>query len=101
MRHFTIVFVVAACLAAPARPLAHEIPSDVRVQEFVAPRGDRLRLVVRAPLAAMGELDWPASGLLLDVARAEPVLRDAALQWIGGRIDVYEGNRPLGRPQLV
>ncbi|MGH7506238.1 MAG: hypothetical protein ACRELX_11330, partial [Longimicrobiales bacterium] len=35
------------------RAFAHEIPADVTVVAFVKPDGDRLRLVVRVPLAAI------------------------------------------------
>ena len=75
--------IVTACLAGAIVVSAHKIPSDVRVQIFVAPHADRLRVVVRAPIAAMNELDWPTSGVALDVARAETVLRQAATEWIG------------------
>jgi HupE / UreJ protein len=92
--------IVTACLAGAIVVSAHEIPSDVRVQIFVAPHADRLRVVVRAPIAAMNELDWPTSGVALDVARAEAVLRQAATEWIGGRIDVYEDDRRL-EPRLL
>ena len=36
----------------PAGPVAHEIPSDVRVQMFVKPEGQRLRVLVRTPPCA-------------------------------------------------
>jgi HupE/UreJ protein len=92
---------MAVALVAAVAISAHEIPSDVRVQMFVAPHVDRLRVVVRAPIAAMNELEWPSSGVFLDVARADAVLRQAAAEWIGGRIDVYEEDRRLANPVLV
>src|SRR5262245_7928836 len=49
----------------------------------------------------MNDLDWPTKGLFLDLPAAEPVLQRAATEWIGGRIDFYEEDRPLGRPRLV
>jgi len=101
MKHVAVLVVLVACFVAQARPTAHEIPSDVRVQIFVAPRADRLQLVMRAPIAAMNELDWPTSGLLLDLTRAEPVLRQAAAGWIGSRIDMYEEDRRLDAPRIV
>jgi len=82
-------------------PSAHEIPSDVRVQIFVVPRGDRLQVVVRAPIAAMNEIDWPTTGVFLDLRRADAALRQGASDWIGSRIDLYEGDRRLERPSLV
>jgi hypothetical protein len=92
---------VVAALQVGVVVSGHEIPSDVRVQIFVAPHADRLRVVVRAPIAAMNELEWPSSGVFLDLARADAVLRQAASEWIGGRIDVYEEDRRVGAPVLV
>jgi len=101
VKYTSILLAVAASLAASVQASAHEIPSDVRVQIYVVPKGDRLRAVIRAPIGAMNELDWPTSGLFLDLARAEPVLRQAATEWIGGRVDFYEDDRRLGPPHLI
>ena len=101
MKYTSFLLAAVACLALAVRPSAHEIPSDVRVQIFVVPKGDRLQLVVRAPIAAMNEIDWPTTGVFLDLRRAEAALRQGATDWIGSRIDLYEGDRRLGRPSLV
>ena len=101
MKYTSILLAAIGCLVLAAQPSAHEIPSDVRVQIFVVPKGDRLQLVVRAPIAAMNELDWPTAGVFLDLAHADAVLRQAAVDWIGSRIDLYEGDRRLERPTLV
>ncbi|HET9539466.1 MAG TPA: HupE/UreJ family protein, partial [Candidatus Limnocylindria bacterium] len=93
---------VAAGLALSFAPLrAHDIPSDVIVRMFLKPDGNRAQLLVRAPLAAMNELEWPARGVFLDLERAEPVLREAATRWVADRIDLYEEDRRLPRPRLV
>src|SRR5262245_26423916 len=101
VKYTSILVAVVACLALAARPAAHEIPSDVRVQIFVVPKGDRLQLVVRAPIAAMNELEWPTTGVFLDIPRADAALRQGATEWIGSRIDLYEEDRRLGRPSLI
>jgi len=101
VKYTTFLLAAVACLALTARPSAHEIPSDVRVQIFVVPKGDRLQLVVRAPIAAMNEIDWPTTGVFLDLGRADATLRQGATDWIGSRVDLYEGDRRLGRPSLV
>ena len=43
----------------PAAPAAHDIPNDVTIQTFVKPDGPRLRVLVRVPLAAMRDMDYP------------------------------------------
>jgi len=65
---------IAGALAWSAA--AHEIPTDVKINAFVKPAGDRLELLIRVPLAAMIEVDFPIRGQgFLDVShgrRAAP-----------------------------
>ena len=74
-------------LFSSATPAAHDIPNDVTVQTFLKPEGQRLRLLVRVPLGAMRDMDYPrppgaTNGDLLDLTRAERSLRDAATLWL-------------------
>jgi hypothetical protein len=83
-------------LAPPASPAAHEIPSRVTVQVFVKPDGERLRVLVRAPLAAMRDIQFPeTAGGSLDIARADPVVRAAVTQWILPVLQIFENGRAL------
>jgi hypothetical protein len=91
-----VLAAIAAALALPARPIAHEIPNEVTVLAFIKPEGTRLRLVVRAPLNAMRDMDVPLVGPgYVDLERVDPVLRDAAALWIGDFVQVYENDRLL------
>jgi hypothetical protein len=83
--------------------LAHEIPNEVTVHAFLKPEGTRLVLLVRAPLAAMRDMDVPVRGTtgFLDLPRIGPVVRDAAMLWIGDYVKVYEGDATLGKPQVL
>ena len=88
------------CLASGAR--AHDIPNDVTVQAFVKPEGGRLRLLVRAPLKAMRDVEYPMRGPdRLDISRADGVLHDAATIWIVDNLELYEGDTRLGAPRLA
>jgi HupE / UreJ protein len=81
---------------------AHDIPNDVTVQMFVKPEGERLRLLVRAPLRACRDVDFPKRGPgYLDLARAGDSLRDAATLWLSDAIQIYEGDRRLPNPSVV
>jgi len=84
---------------------AHEIPGDVTIQAWLKPEGERLRVLVRVPLVAMRDMNYPTRGDktlgILDLSRAESLLRDAATLWVGEAIDVYEGDTRLPRPRLV
>ncbi len=89
-------------LAMPVCAWAHDIPNDVTVQAFLKPEGQRLRLLVRAPMKAMRDVEFPQKGPgYLDLARTGPFLADAATLWIADAIGVYEGDRRLPRPQVV
>jgi hypothetical protein len=93
---------VAAVLLASARPLAHEIPSDVRIQAFLHQDGERLRLLVRAPVAStVNDIEWPARGPLLDLAALQPASLDEAARWFASRVDLFEEDRQLGSPRVA
>ena len=88
-------------LALPAQPVAHDIPADVTVQAFVAPQGERLRLLVRVPLEAMRDFIFPQRGPgYLDLSAADSMLRDAIMVWVGDNLAVYEEDRLLAGQQL-
>ena len=89
-------------LALPCVLGAHDIPNDVTVQAFVRPAGDRLSLLVRVPLMAMRDIDFPKRGPgYLDLDRAEPYLRDAATLWVSDAIQLYEGDALLPKPHVA
>ena len=81
---------------------AHEIPADVTVQVFVKPDAETLRMVVRVPLISMRDYDFPARepGYLI-VSEAEPLIQEAAVEWIANYVQMYEGNELLARPVLA
>jgi hypothetical protein len=87
---------LALLAATPARGFAHEIPPYVTVHAIVAPDGERLRLLVRAPLVAMRDFEFPTFGPgYLDIAAASPLVEQAARLWIADYVAVYEGGRRL------
>ena len=96
-----LLVALAAMVAWPARPAAHDIPQDVLIQMFVKPSGTRLQLVLRVPLAAMRDVNFPLIGPgYLDVRRADPDLRAAAKTWIADSIALYEHSTRLAAPRL-
>jgi HupE/UreJ protein len=81
---------------------AHDIPNDVVTHAFVNTEGGRLRVVVRVPLRAMRDIQFPQRGQgFLDLPRADQSLRDAAVQWILPALDVYQDGASLGRGALM
>ncbi len=93
---------VLVLLLLPSAAAAHEVPNDVTVQAFVRPEGERLRLLVRVPIEALAEVDWPRFGPgYLDLAALESVLDDAATLLISGNLESYEDGDPLPEPRAV
>jgi hypothetical protein len=104
MRTTTLAVAVATALivALQSGPAAHEIPASVTVHAFVRPEGQRLRLLVRAPLAAMRDVLFPLRGPgYLDLARAGTLLDDAARLWIADSVRLYEGDVRLPAPTIA
>ncbi|HYE85686.1 MAG TPA: HupE/UreJ family protein, partial [Vicinamibacterales bacterium] len=81
---------------------AHEVPNEVTVFGFIRPEGRTLRLLIRAPLKSMRDVDVPLlpSGYL-DFTRIEPAERHAAQVWIRDFVKVYENGNELPLVQIV
>ena len=102
-RHgLTTALVAGLLLAGAPRSAAHEIPARVTALAFLKPEGRILRVVVRVPLEAMRDLEFPLRGEgFLDFARVDPLLRDAATVWIAGGIELLEDGRRLEDPRIT
>jgi hypothetical protein len=81
---------------------AHDIPADITVQSFLKPEGQRLHFLVRVPLKAMREIEFPKRGPgYLDLDRVEEYLRDGAEQWIANFTEIEEGDTRLPKSTIV
>ena len=99
---FIAALVAGLIVALPSAPAAHEIPTDVMVRAFVKLEGQRLMLLVRVPLEAMQDFQFPQRGPgYLDIPRVDPMLRDAAILWISGQIELYEDGTRLENEEIV
>ena len=98
-------FIVAVLLTAAAFPpplAGHEIPNDVTIRTLVKPEGQRLRLIVRAPLQAMRDVTVPLrTSQFVDLAKLDALLPDLATLWLGDNIDVFENDTKLPYPRLL
>ena len=86
-----------AVLVLPAERLpAHEVPTAVVVHTIVKPNAGELDLLVRVPLEAMRDVNFPETGPgYLVISEADEFLRDAATVWIGQELTLYEDEVPL------
>src|SRR5258706_7136071 len=102
VRRMRLPSVAVLILALTLPALAHDIPADVNVNAFVKPGGERLSLLIRVPLKAMRDVDYPRRGAgLLDLARADAALRNAATLWIADSVELYENDTRLGLPRVA
>jgi HupE / UreJ protein len=93
--------IVLACLFTLSAA-AHDVPADVKINAFVKPAGQKLELLIRVPLLAMQELDFPTRGPgYLDLSRADAALRNATKLWLIGNIDIYENGTRLTQVKIV
>lgn len=88
--------------AVSYRASAHDIPNDVTVHAFLKPEGRWLSLLVRVPLRACRDVDFPTREPgYLDLERADAALRDAATLWISDNVELYEGETRLPDPRII
>jgi hypothetical protein len=93
---------VVALAAAPLAAAAHDIPADVKINAFLKPSGNRLELLIRAPLGAMQDIEFPLRGPgYLDLSRADDALRGAAKLWLVDNIGLYENGKRLPSPHII
>jgi HupE / UreJ protein len=98
-----VCLVALTLLALPLRTAsAHDIPTDVTVQAFVKPAGNQLHLIIRVPLKAMRDVEFPELGQgVLDLSRMDTPLREGATIWLSNSIEIYEVDDRLPGPQLA
>ena len=96
------LFALALVPAVPNRTEAHDIPSRVTVLAFIKPRGHALHVVIRVPLEAMRDVNFPLHGPgYLDVDAAESLAHDAARVWLADDIRIHENDQLLGAPRIM
>jgi hypothetical protein len=97
-----VVAILIVSLACIARVSAHDIPRDGTVQAFVKPEGHTLRLLMRVPLKAIMDIEFPRRERdYVDLSRVDQALHDAATVWLSNKIELYEGDTLLSDPRIV
>lgn len=105
VKHQTPLLLAGALLLALGAPQtldSHEIPQRVAVRAWVVPRDTTLTVLVRVPLEAMRDLDFPTRpDGALDLVRVRALLPDAARLWIAEAIAVQADGIALGEGRLT
>ena len=95
-----VLWLVLACVCMHVR--AHDIPADVRLHVFFKPAGNMLEVLIRAPMSALRDVDFPKRGPgYLVVSKADEALRGAAKQWLIDNIDIFENGVRLPAPRIA
>jgi len=86
----------------PRLSYAHDIPADITIQSFLKPEGQTLHFLLRVPLKAMRDVEFPKRGPgYLDLDRVDQYLRDGAEQWISNFTEIDENDTQLPKPKIV
>lgn len=102
VRRMIAMALVAIGTALAFAAYAHDVPNDVRIQSYLKPAGGTLQLLVRVPLAAMQEVDFPKRGPgYLDITRADSALETSARLWLADNTEVFEGEARLPYPRIA
>jgi len=92
-----LLMIVLIAVARPVSVQADEIPLRVSVHAFVQPEGDQLRVLMRVPMDALGDISFPVRGMpgSLIFSEAGPAMDAAAESYVLRGIQFFEGNRLL------
>lgn len=102
IRAWSIMLVMLLMAVAPKAALGDEIPLRVAVQAFVKAEGDRLNLLMRVPMDALVEAQFPLRGQVGFVifSEARGAMESAAFNEILQAIQLFEGDQLLQYPRL-
>jgi hypothetical protein len=89
-------------VALPVGAPAHDTPVDVTVQAFLKPEGRTLRLLLRVPLTAMQDINFPTRGPgYLEIDQADEELEEGAVLWLAEPIELLENGERLPFPEIA
>jgi hypothetical protein len=99
---FANLAVVIFILLIPGRGDVHEIPTDVVIQSILKPGPQHIDFLVRVPLEAMRDVNFPQSGPgYLVISEADEMIRDAAVIWLGREVALFENGEHLDAWEIV
>ena len=95
--------VAVALLVARVQTLwSHEIPERVAIRAYVQPDGQTLRVLLRVPLEAMRDVEFPLrDDGTLDLLRVRELLPQATQLWLINSIRITADGAALDAPQIA
>jgi len=99
---FRLALLLVALMGLLRPAFAHDIPSDVTVQAFVKPQGHTLQVLMRLPLKAAMDVEFPHRERdFVDLARVDESLHFATKQALLDNLEIFEDERLLLNPRIV
>jgi hypothetical protein len=81
--------------------LGHEVPDRVQLRLFLQVENGALVVLLRMPLEALRDIDFPQQGQgYLNIEQSESALDEAINLWLIDEIQLFQSGRPLPRGQL-
>lgn len=95
--------VAVVLLVAQVQTLwSHEIPERVAVRAYVQPDGNTLRVLLRVPLEAMRDVEFPLrDDGTLDLVRVRALLPEATQLWLINSIRITADGAALDAPRIA
>jgi hypothetical protein len=102
-RFLTVAACAVMCLFAPVSGAAERpIPAAVNIRAFAVEQGDGLDVLVRMPLGAVKNVQFPIRGdEYLDLAQLRTMLPGIAEHWIARSFEVSNHATVLARPAVM
>jgi len=100
---FTVIAVLLSLLVIGTQKnvSAHEIPNNVVINSYLKPNESTANLLIRAPLEAMRDMNFPLTGPgYLQLGKMHELSMDAAEIWLGNFVDLYEGSQKIKNWQI-
>ena len=100
---FVVVFASFFFLAPFVYPANRPLPEDVNVKAFAKQDADRLVLLVRIPLTAVKDIQFPTLGDTgyLDLNTIKSMLPGASRYWIADCFEVFQKGVAAAKPEIV
>ncbi len=104
MKYSSIILALTILqVASLTNASAHAVPDNVSIRAFFKPSGGRLRALVRLPVKALIDVEFPQlpGSNYLDLAKAQPYASEAARLWVADMLNLREGDTRLPRATVT
>jgi HupE / UreJ protein len=96
-----LTLILALTLMVCATANAHDIPASATLQGWVHPQAESIDMVVRIPLRALRDVDYPQRGPgYLDMPKARSAVEEGVLRWLPQAFELRIDGKAVAPPSL-